>query len=208
MRQMTELLWADQNRHTGDRQRLFAAIAAEFPIRSVLYPGSFVDVAPSFVFASVVYVDNDRRAAQFFDDQDGVAELIAGSRPDPGATTWRFLPVDYRSPLEVAEGQFDLLISLYAGFVSEHCTQYLRPGGILLVNSSHGDAAMASIDPRYELAAVVTSRSGSYTVRSDELATYLQPKKPIDVTPQLLHWRGRGIAYTRAAFAYMFRRIR
>ncbi len=37
------------------------------------------------------------------------------------------------------------------GFVFEHCTRYLRPVGWLLVNPSHGDVAMASINPEYSL---------------------------------------------------------
>lgn len=66
---------------------------------------------------------------------------------------------------------FDLLISLYAGFVSEHCTCHLRNGGLLLVNSSHGDAAMASIDDRYRLVGVVSSRAGAlgHAISSDSL---------------------------------------
>ena len=76
----------------------------------------------------------------------------------------RFIGADYTDPLGLDDGGFDLLISMYAGFISEHCTRYLRVGGTLLVNPSHGDAAMASIDPRYRLTGVVTSRSGGYSV--------------------------------------------
>ena len=42
------------------------------------------------------------------------------------------------------------------------CLMHLRVGGTLLVG--HGDAAMASIDPRYELAGVVTTRKGGYEI--------------------------------------------
>ena len=106
----------------------------------------------------------------------------------------------------VAEESFDLLVSLYASFISEACTRYLRVGGTLLVNPSHGDAAMASIDPRYELSGVVTSRSGDYRVTTENLDSYLVPKKPVDITPELLHERGRGIAYSKSPFAYLFER--
>lgn len=57
-----------------------------------------------------------------------------------------------------------LLVSLHAGFVSEYCTRYLHPGGWLLVNPSHSDVAMASVDPPYRLAAVVNATSGDYKV--------------------------------------------
>lgn len=168
-----------------------------------LYPGSFVDVAASAVFPEVTYVDIDKRAPRFFSDSDGVAEIIetmGGNRDH----VIQFLHADYREDLSIDRGTFDVLISLYAGFVSEHCTDYLRSGGTLLVGPSHGDAAMASIDPRYRLRGVVMSHSGSYRVSTDRLDTYLLPKKTVEVTSDLLHERGRGIAYTKSPFAYLF----
>lgn len=197
-------MWDQQNRHRGDRQRLFAAVAAATDASSVLYPGSFVDLAASLVWPSVTYVDVDRRAAQFFADEAGITELLAEHGVDPRERTVAFVPGDYTEPLDVGSGAFDLLVSLYAGFVSEHCTDHLRVGGCLLVNPSHGDAAMASVDPRYRLRAVVTSTSGTYAVRDDDLDRHLVPKKSIEVTREHLHATGRGIAFTRSAFAYLF----
>ncbi len=204
----TRKLWDKQDQHVGDRHRLFAAVAAAVEAATVLYPGSYVDVAPSFVWPSVTYVDVDRRAEQFFADQDGVSELIARHGADPATHSARFIRADYQDPLELDEESFDLLISLYGGFVSEHCTRHLRVGGFLLVNSSHGDAAMASIDERYRLSAVVQSRSDDYVVSSSDLDRYLVPKRPVEVTPEYLHERGRGIAYTTSPFAYLFERAR
>ncbi len=195
-----------QDRHPGDRQRLFAAVAAAFPADQVLYAGSFVDVAASFAWPSVTYVDVDARAERFFADQSGVEGLIAAHAADGSGREVRFLRGDYSVGLPLEPETFDLLISLYAGFVSEHCTRYLRVGGHLLVNSSHGDAAMASIDPRYRLVAVVMSRSSEYAVSTRELGSYLVPKSPEPVTRERLHDTGRGIAYTRSPFAYVFER--
>ena len=196
-------MWADQNRHDGDRQRLFTVIAAARPARSVLYPGSYVDIAPSAVFPQVTYVDVDKRTPAFFDDRDGIASILGADRLD----SIEFLHADYTDDLPLADQSFDLLVSLYAGFVSEACTQYLRVGGTLLVNPSHGDAAMASIDPCYRLVGTVRSRDGSYSVSEADLDSYLVPKKSVEITPGLLHQRGRGISYTRAPFAYLFERI-
>ena len=204
----TQKLWDKQDQHVGDRQRLFAAVAEAVEAATVLYPGSYVDVAASFVWPSVTYVDLDRRAEQFFADQEGVSELIARHGADPATHSARFIRADYEDPLELDEGSFDLLISLYGGFVSEHCTRHLRIGGSLLVNPSHGDAAMASIDERYRLRAVVTSRSGGYSVSSTDLDRYLVPKRPVEMTPEHLHETGRGIAYTTSPFAYVFERAR
>jgi len=174
--------------------------------KTVLYPGSYVDIAPSFIWPSVTYVDVDRRAQQFFADGDGVNEALVERGVDSDLHDVRFIHDDYTNDLDLAEDTFDLLVSLYAGFISEHCTRYIRPGGFLLVNPSHGDAAMASLDGCYRLRAVVLSQSGRYSVQTDELETYLVPKRNIEVTVELLHDTGRGVAYTKGPFAYLFER--
>jgi hypothetical protein len=203
----TQKLWTEQDRHPGDRHRLFAAVADAIDATSALYPGSFVDVSPSFVLPEVVYVDTDKRANAFFADESGVLELIEenGGPPDPSVT---FLHADYQEPLKLPKKKrFDLLISMYAGFVSEHCTDRLEVGGTLLVHPSHGDVAMASIDERYVLAGVVTARQSVYRVERTNLDSYLWPRKPVELTVDMLHDLGKGVGYTKSPFAYLFERI-
>jgi hypothetical protein len=204
----TRRLWDTQFRSVGDRRPLFDAVADAASATSVLYAGSYVDLTPAFVWPEVTFLDVDRRARRFFDDAEGVAELIAEHDPRPGPHRVEFVHGDYTEPIDLADESFDLLVSLYAGFVSEHCTRHLRVGGYLLANSSHGDAAMASIDPRYRFAAAVTFVDGRARVRTDDLDTYLVPKRPVDVTVDSLHESGRGVAYIRPCFAYLFRRTR
>jgi len=205
MPESTVELWERQDRSVGDRRPLFRAVAEATGAASALYPGSYVDIAPSFSIPDVTYVDVDRRANRFFGDRAGVEEIVR-AEAGTAARTIAFVHADYSDELPLADEAFDLLISLYAGFVSEHCTRHLRVGGTLLVNSSHGDAAMASIDDRYELAGVVMSRDGAYRVSDDDLGRYLVPKRPTTITRDLLHDSGRGIAYTTSPFAYLFRR--
>lgn len=202
---------ADYDRHPGDRVRLFAAVAAAIPTAAaVLYPGSYVDLAPSVWFDDVTYVDMDKRAARFFAQTDDVAALIARERRSAGRPAtpeprFAFHHLDYRSDLPVADRSVDLLVSLYAGFISEHATRHLRTGGHLLANDSHGDASMATLDPRFELAGVVLSAEGDYRVATDGLDPYLEPKRGAPPTVEQLHETNRGIAYTRPGFAYLFR---
>ncbi|MFV1990196.1 MAG: hypothetical protein ACC652_05600 [Acidimicrobiales bacterium] len=203
----TRKAWARQDHHKGDRWRLFRAVSKSISPELALYPGSFVDIAPSFVFASVVYVDRHDRARDFFDDADGVREIVAehdGSPPEPQIT---FIHGDYREDLDIERGSVDLLISLYGGFVSESCTTYLRIGGTLLVNASRGDVALVSLDSRYELRGAVQSRSGDYRVSTDALDGYLQAKSGERVTHENVLSRGRGVGYTKSAFAYLFERV-
>ena len=70
MQERTRRLWEKQDQHRGDRHRLFTAVAAAIDVESVLYPGSYVDLAPSFVWPQVTYVDIDKRAEQFFEDDE------------------------------------------------------------------------------------------------------------------------------------------
>ena len=205
MEPRTRAMWGKQNAHDGDRQRLFVTVRDHVGDGSVLYPGSYVDIAASMAFHSATYVDVDDHAAAFFRDTGGIAEIIqaAGGDADAGVA---FIHADYTTDLDLPVASFDLLVSLYAGFVSEACTSHLRVGGTLLVAPSHGDVAMAALDPRYELTGVVVSRSGGYRVLVEDLDTYLIPSKPVAITVEYLHVWGRGIRYTRSPFAYLFTR--
>lgn len=199
-------LYRDFESGLGDRLGLFASLAATFPISHVLYPGSYVDLSPSFVFRSVVYVDTDRRAKRFFADQPLVEELVSERKQYDGAFDVTFHDADYTSDLAEPEASFDLLISLWAGFVSRACTRYLRPGGWLLANNSHGDAGMVSLDKDYQLVAAVNARAGGYKLTTSALDDYFVSKKAMKVTRELLTRTGRGVAYTKSPTAYVFQR--
>lgn len=205
MKPKTQALWEKQDQHKGDRWRLFQAVSAALPARRVIYPGSYVDVAPSFVYDDVTYADMDKRAAAFFSDAEGVRQIICDHG---GNVSGRFVFAhgDYRS-LDMEPDSFDLLISLYAGFISEPCGRFLRIGGHLLVNSSHGDAALAALDPRFKLKAVVSSANGRYRVTDQNLDSYMVPSKQQTITRESLMKSGRGIAYTKSPFAYLFERV-
>jgi len=204
----TAQLWAIQNRHEGDRRRLFSTVANVVDADRVLYPGSFLDVTASMVFDDVTYVDMDKRLPTFFGDEAGVRSIIDAERDGDSPYTFAAVHADFTRGLDLEEASFDLLVSLYAGFVSEQCTKYLRIGGSLLVNPSHGDAALASIDDRYELTGAIKAHGGAYAFANANLDGYFVPKRSEPVTRKRIHDLGKGIAYTTSAFAYLFTRIR
>ncbi|MBW8173152.1 hypothetical protein K0651_08840 [Ornithinimicrobium sp. Arc0846-15] len=202
----TSTLWEKQDKHSGDRARLFRVIGAHTQAERVLYPGSYVDVAPSFVFPQVTYVDVDRRSAAFFRDSAGVREIIAANPPSPAEPEFEFFHQDYTQPLDVPDASYDLLVSLYAGFISQACVNKLRIGGLLLANASHGDAAMASMDDRFRFVGVVILEDDNYRVETNHLDAYLQQKKSTTITRAGLREWGKGLTYTKSAFAYLFER--
>lgn len=197
--------WESYRESIGDRSPMFAAIRSSWDVEDALYPGCYLDLSPSTAIASVTYVDTDRRAARYFADSDLVRKAAAGTSAREAEIAVEFLHADYTHPLPFAAGRFDFLISLYAGPVWEHCRQYLRPRGLLLANTSHGDASLAALDPDLELVATVQHRDGNYRLDSRRLDGYLVPKNPAAADAALIRSNGRGIAYTRTAFAYLFR---
>lgn len=197
--------WGAYRESIGDRSPMFAAIASTWAIEDALYPGSYLDLSPSTAIRSVTYVDNDKRAVRYFAAPELVEAELADRSTSAAIAGVRFVPGDYTGPLPIANGTFDLLISLYAGPVWDHCRRYLRPRGVLLANSSHGDASIAALDPDLELVAAVHHRDSQYRLDTRDPGQYLIPKNPAAADPDLIRASGRGIAYTRTAFAYLFR---
>ena len=196
--------WSQYRESIGDRSGLFVTLAETWPIERALYPGSYVDLSPSTAIPSVTYVDTDARAGQFFADSDLVdAELAGHTRPGAGQHV-RFLAADYTQPLNVPDGSMDLLISLFTAPMWEDCHRYLRPGGWLLANTSHGEASLAALNPSLRLVAAVQHRNDRFRLVTDRLDEYLIPKRPQVADVHHIRSTGRGIAYTRTAFAYLF----
>lgn len=196
--------WSTYRSSIGDRSGLFGALSTAWHPTKALYPGSYLDLSPSTAIPSVTYVDTDRRAARYFADESLVTAELQG-RTIPGAgTDIAFLHADYTEPLPIPPASFDLLISLFAGPVWEHCRQYLSPQGLLLANTSHGDASLAALDPALQLVAAVHHREGKYRLDTVNPDNYLIPRQPSAADPDTIRRQGRGIAYTKTAFAYVF----
>lgn len=199
-----------EKHYAGDKARrgFFDALAAWRQPDRVLYPGSFIHVTASLVFPSVVYVDNDRNAKRFFSKMDDVVSFVARHKVYSEAPKMAFHGLSYEVDIPEPDGTFDLLISLYAGFISKPCRRYLRLGGILAVNNSHGDAGLASINPDYEIIGVIQGRGDRLRVVEEDLDAYFNPKKKTRVTEELLRKLNRGIGYTKTAPVYLFKRVR
>jgi SAM-dependent methyltransferase len=186
-----------------DRLELFVLLRERYSINRILYPGSFVHITPSFVFPLAVYADTDRRTKHFFADP-WTGEFIEKNKRYDEKAIVRFHPQDYTNDLPEEPESFDLLVSQWAGFVSQACKRYLRKGGLLLVNNSHGDASLASIDNDYRFIAAVMRRNGKYRLVENDLEHFFVPKSDVEVTREYLLKIQRGIGYTRPAWAYLF----
>jgi hypothetical protein len=168
-----------------ERLDLFQLLLKKYGIKSALYPGSFVHITPSFVFQITVYVDTDKKAKNFFNDPE-IYDFIKKHKIYPQNADITFYAMDYRNDLDLKAQNFDLLISQYAGFVSQYCKRYLKIGGVLLVNNSHGDASMASIDSDYELIAVINRSKEKHRLTEKNMDSYFIPKSTVNITKEYI----------------------
>lgn len=190
-----------------ERLNLFRQLEAKYGGTNVLYPGSFVHVTPSFVYPTAVYVDKDDEAKKFFANPSNYA-FVDKRKHYKGDSTVRFHTVDFQSGISEPEESFDLLISFFTGFVTRYCKRYLKRGGLLLVNDSHGDATLASIDPDFQLVAVGNQTEGKYTLADTYLDTYFVAKADNTIlTPEWVDKHLRGFKFRRMADVYLFQRV-
>ena len=190
-----------------ERLELFQLLREKYSVISAIYPGSFVHVTPSFVFPVTAYVETDKRAKKFFENP-GLHDFVQERKTYPEDPVIKFFAQDYQQSIAGEEQRYDLLISQYAGFVSKHCKQYLKIGGTLLANNSHGDAGLASIDADFKFIGVILKRGDKYRISEKNLAEYFIPKKAVEITPEYLEEIQKGIGYTKTASSYLFRKVR
>ena len=196
-------LYAQYHISKGDeRLQLFEILRDAYAVQSCLYPGCFVHVTPAFTFPRVAFVDTDRRARTFFEDLQ--TTVFVESRKQYAETPEiSFFAQDYAEELPIGS-DFDLLLSQYAGFVSEKSKRYLRRGGLLVANDSHGDASLASLDRDFRFVAAINRSGDRFWFSRSPLDEYFVPKRKVDVTRELLYGTRRGVGYTRSAADYVF----
>ncbi len=183
----------------GDRRSLYRAVAEKFNIASALYPGSHIDIAPSFVIPKVTYIDNFKGAIAFFRNIDKIRAFIASQKTYEEACEVVFYGKDYSEKIETEK--VDLIISQFAGFVGQATKEYLKDGGILLCNDSHGDATMAFLDDDYELVGTVDSR---YRIITTDLDKYFCFARKRDIDKEKVLKSMKGPKYKHMADNYLF----
>jgi hypothetical protein len=153
----------------SDRKQLYKLIAKRFDVKMALYPGSHIDISPSLVIPNVTYIDNYKGTIKFFNHLVEIRNYINLNKEYPEECIIEFFGLDYNQNVKL--NKVDMIISQYAGFVGQATKKYLKKGGILLSNDSHGDATLAYLDDDYEFIDVVESNN---TIITDELEKYFK----------------------------------
>lgn len=189
-----------------ERREMFSLLEQVYSLRSGLYPGSFVHITPSFYIPEMVYIDNDRRISKFFNDP-AVFEYVVKNKIYESSPQFKGIQGDYSKDQGLEEGYFDAVFSFYAGFISVSCKKYLRSGGILVANNSHGDASMAITDEELESVGVVLRRQNKFNLQSDHLDPFLEKHDDSPIDMEKVKKRMVGERFKKSAFAYVFRKL-
>jgi len=185
----------------GSRVALYRTVARAFGVKSALYPGSHVDIAPSLVIPKVTYVDSYKGTIQFFRHVDVIQSFLEREKEYPEVCEISFIGSDYAAELGV--DPVDLIISQFAGFVGQATKRYLKPGGILLCNDSHADATLARFDEAFELIGVIDEKN---QISSAHLEDFFQLPKGRAVDLVNVRQTMKGPKYTHLAENYLFRK--
>ena len=167
-----------RHKHDGFHDLLWAfrLVGENFGCSRALYPGSYLHVTPSLVFPEVCYVDSIKGIGASLSSPD-LLEYVSTHRDYPEDARIRCYEEDYASFTDEPHASFDLLISLNAGFVSQACRSFLRPGGLLLANNGHYDAARAHVDPGYRLIGALDGGSLLLASSHPDLSSHFRTPK-------------------------------
>lgn len=135
---------------TPIREKIYQEVATRFQIQTALYPGAGHDIIPSLSIPNVLYIENAPQYAGFYGDRKRISSWLEARKSYSAPCIFEYDGTDYHSA-QLADRQFDLLISQYAGPVSQVMKPHLKRGGILLTAEGPEDADMAIRDPDYVL---------------------------------------------------------
>jgi len=199
-------LYKEYMQKVGDRTELFELLGKKFDIESALYPGSYIDITPSFFYRKTVYIDNFKNTNKFFTKRD-LMNLILKYKKYEEEPILKFYFRNFTKNIEELDKDFDLLISFYAGFVSKYCKIYLKKEGLLLVNNSHGDASMADLDKDFSLRGAIYRSNRKLYFSQKNLEKYFVPKKEMEISMDDLEKTMKGIGYKKSASFYLFIKV-
>lgn len=185
-----------------ERLSLFKNIRTRYECDKVLYPGSFIHIAPSFYFPEVVYLDLDKRCKKFFSD-DTTIEYINRNKEYNRNPIIRFYEMNFEDSINEENEYFDLIISQFSGFISKYCTKYLKRNEILLANDSHGDATLAFTSGKYDLVGVINENLEIEEINLEKYFSFNR-RRQIDIKKVLETMKGPK--YKNVMNSYIFKK--
>jgi len=186
----------------GNRKNIYKIVKDIFDLKSAIYPGSYIDIVPSLILEEVTYIDNFKKANTFFKQKNEIAKYIEENKEYSNPSYINFIYDDYSKVSNIK--MVDLIISQYAGFVGQETKQFLKVGGILLANDSHGDATLAYLDESYQFIATLDNN----IINFDNLEKYFSLSRKRMINLSEVNEKQKGPKYINNAQNYIFKKIK
>ena len=190
-----------------ERAGLFELIKAEYGCNTVLYPGCSIHITPSFYFQHVVYIDINELAKEFFQDDQNILSIINSNKKYKQSAYIQFIHSDYTKKLSVRENNFDLLLSIYAGGITESCKKYIKHGGIIVSNNHHDDAQQALKDSSFRLEALIRRKGKKYHVENGTGEEMIKVLQEHNMPLRYMKNSSSGLKYVDNEYYFVFRKI-
>ena len=187
-------------------------IEETFGCRRVLYPGSYMDITPSLVFREACYVDSLKGIVRRLADPE-LLKYVNAHKSYAEDSVIRCYEADYSTFRDEPADSFDLLISMNAGFISQHCRHFLKHEGLLLVNNGHYDANRVYVDPSYEFVAALEGDTANWESLPRDPLPYFSTRRGEELTLAMVECDAKRppskarFRPSKEAYAYLFRRV-
>lgn len=189
-----------------DRAGLFELIKEGYGCKTVLYPASSIHITPSFYFQHVVYVDISEAARKFFTENQDILKLVNSNKKYKQPAYIQFINSDYTKELPLRENNYDLLLSIFGGGISEACIKYIKAGGIMVSNNHRNDALQALGDSSVKLEAIIRRRGKKYYIESDTDEKLVKVLQNYSMPQKSMKNSSRGMVYVDKEYYFVFRK--
>lgn len=190
-----------------ERTGLFELIKDAYGCITVLYPGCSIHITPSFYFQHIVYVDISEKAKEFFQDNKNILSIVNSNKKYKQSAYIQYIHSDYTMELPLRENNYDLLLSIYAGGVTESCRKYIKTGGIILSNNHQNDALQALNDSYVRLEALIRRKGKKYHIENCTDEKMLKGPQGHSRTLKGMKNSNSGMEYVDNEYYFVFRKI-
>lgn len=182
-------------------------IKDEYGCSTVLYPGCSIHITPSFYFQHVVYVDISETAKEFFQENKNILSIVNSNKKYKQSAYIHFIHSDYTKKLPVRENNYDLLLSIYAGGITESCKKYIKHGGIIVSNNHQNDAQQALKDSSVRLEALILRKGKKYYIENVSGEKMLKALLGHSMPLKSMKNSSSGMEYVDTEYYFVFRKI-
>lgn len=151
-------------------------------------------------------MDISEAARKFFTENQDILKLVNSNKKYKQPAYIQFINSDYTKELPLRENNYDLLLSIFGGGISEACIKYIKAGGIIVSNNHRNDALQALGDSSVKLEAIIRRRGKKYYIESDTDEKLVKVLQNYSMPQKSMKNSSRGMVYVDKEYYFVFRK--